>query len=763
MKSKHLIKKTLLPLSIRSYTFLLLVLMALLFSALGLESFNRLETVRESIRTENQRAADVELSLSIQMLISELEGLSVKFSNWDEFFQQLSNPSFYPYWREYRMLSSDFLPPYVTAAEAYDSKGFVLSKLTTSLFPQRIDTDNFSPFVDFINNEANLVIYLSVKREDGSHTINNGFIGLRMPLIKTLRSVYQYKTLNVDTIDVLGNSQKTLSLKEVIKHITYQLKSSSEAEAMMGVVKTFIIQLAVIVGFIGLTLYLMLIYLIKKPLLFISDQIRAFNKLDLTQRSQVVHDVLPIKELDNVRLSLNDYQSRLDAMHADINIKNEELWKQANIDPLTSIPNRRAFADMWENIDILLSNSQLGICLVYFDINHFKIINDSYGQKVGDEILNVISRKIKLGLRDEDELYRIGGDEFASVFLNCSEAKAVEIAESCLANIISNEFIELGIHEPVKVSVGIAVATPDKNDIISLLQGRVDAAIHQAKRPSTKDVVVYSETLMGDSKEQFSSWIYNAIYQAIETGEGLTIYYQPIVDMATSEVSYYETLVRIHYQDQIITPNLIFPIVESRHLDKELDVAIFKKIEEDLNNNVVPKDSGISINLSGPSVSSDELIDVLSRFKSYSNKYKLVFEVTETTLISHLGIASKNLLKLKECGFLIALDDFGSGYSSLSYLAEMPVDIIKFDISLIRNINKPLHKTIVINLSKMICEIGYDMVAEGIETEDVRHECFKAGFKYGQGYLFSKPIIGKKLAEKDRNDNNGVVVKLISQ
>ena len=149
--------------------------------------------------------------------------------------------------------------------------------------------------------------------------------------------------------------------------------------------------------------------------------------------------------------------------------------------------------------------------------------------------------------------------------------------------------------------------------------------------------------------------------------------------------------------------------------------------------------SGVSINLSGPTIINKNIPEWLAAFRPLLTDYRIVLEVTETALITQVAIASEHLSQLRDQGFEIALDDFGSGYSSFRYLASMPVDTVKFDISLIRSLADDSQRRIVEHLVAMISEIGHRLVAEGIEDEDTLESVRQAGFTLGQGYFFGRP------------------------
>jgi EAL domain-containing protein (putative c-di-GMP-specific phosphodiesterase class I) len=246
--------------------------------------------------------------------------------------------------------------------------------------------------------------------------------------------------------------------------------------------------------------------------------------------------------------------------------------------------------------------------------------------------------------------------------------------------------------------------------------------------------------MTNDASVLFSTGVTNSVFEAIATGVSIEIHYQPIVNLANGEVDYYEALVRIREGHELIMPSSIFPIIEARRLETEFDLAIIGRIEKDLEQGLIPPRTGISLNVSGPGVINPKIIGKLLGLGRFLDRYHLVIEVTETALITQLHQASANLNKLRQDGFEIALDDFGSGYSSLGYLANMPVDIIKFDISMVRHLDAGGRQGLIVeNLATMVIKAGYHLVAEGIETEKTLQKIVGIGFSRGQGYLFGRP------------------------
>jgi EAL domain-containing protein (putative c-di-GMP-specific phosphodiesterase class I) len=264
----------------------------------------------------------------------------------------------------------------------------------------------------------------------------------------------------------------------------------------------------------------------------------------------------------------------------------------------------------------------------------------------------------------------------------------------------------------------------------------------------------FEQEMAAENQGVFSNWANNAVYEAITHRDGMIMFYQPIVPLdgeADPSTCDYVALVRIRHDGEWILPSNTFPRLEARSLELELDHAIVSRTMEDLRAGRIPRGSGISINLSGPSLVHEGLCRLLEDFAPFLIHDRIVLEITETTLFSQLSMAIRNLQVLRTAGLKIALDDFGSGYSSLRYLASMPVDIVNFDINLIRGLTQEPQRHIVHHLAHMIIESGYTMVAEGIDSEELLERVRALGFDYGQGYYFGRPLHPEEIPAPERS------------
>jgi len=715
------------------------ILIIALFTFFSILTYNEVSNLQRGIEESNNKIATEELLSTLRDAELDIIGHARDFAVWQEVAQQINNPLYYAYWREHRSLDAGILPKYVLDSSIYNSSGQVLSKLDDTTLPLVIDTENYASYIKISNKKPEIIVFSEVYDKVKAPTII-GYIGIRANLMPELIETRQYNYIDRKSIRLNITHSKDLAVSDLIKYLEFNLRPNTMIDEIMNIAVGMLSRMSLIIGIPTLLLYPLVSYLIARPLRKISQHIDHLKNNTVNEEPPDLRSFLTVSELEKVNDSLNEYHKNLFDVHSSLDDKNKELWTLAHHDSLTGALNRRAFDDHWRNIQEMFSGGRLEVCLAIFDVNSFKAFNDSYGHQIGDEVLKGISQSIMEVLRKGEKLYRLGGDEFACVFVDCSRQDALLIAKRCEKAVAGFPFSEKGILEPVRISIGLSYAGQGKEEDLSALQWQADIAMYSAKQPGKSHIAFYNDSMKQGVKGVFSSWINNIVYEAITDGTGISIHYQPIVTLDSLRPEYYEALIRIKRDDKTVMPGDIFQLVEARRLEIEMDLAILKQILNDLENDIIPHSTGISVNVSGKSIINQDIIRQLEKFSQFIKTYRLVLEVTETALITQIDEAAENLSHLRKLGFMIALDDFGSGYSSVRYLATMPVDIVKFDITLIRSLEDKSQKTIVKHLASMISETGHKLVAEGIETNELLQKVTELNFAYGQGYLFGKPV-----------------------
>lgn len=731
------------PLSITLYTALFIGIFLLVLGILGCLTYQEVVRLEEEFHNASQMKAAGEIDQALTAVTKDIERHTREYAAWEEVHQQLQNPVFYAYWYRHRAINRNMLPEYVADIAVYDKDGKVLAETDATQLPQRIDRSKMTSHL-LVKDGVPRIFSVEPVIDPLDHR-PLGFIAMLSDFYPEFFHLGRFNHINQKSFLFNFKANERVTWAELPAKIQYLLLSDPLAEAMKEVMAQSVIRLAVILGFFTLLIFPVAAWLIGKPICLISDHIDILRRHSSQPIPDSFERSLPIKELDKVRKSLNDYHRQLNEVNFSLDEKNKELWELAHHDPLTGVGNRRAFDDYCREIRNVFLNSRQHICLALLDVNHFKAINDSYGHQIGDQVLIAISQSIRMVLREGEQLFRLGGDEFAAVLIDCSPKEAQQIAERCQQAITAHPFTQLGIKEPIRISIGLAHASADTPGSLLSLQWQADVAMYSAKRPGQSHIAHFTQEMAEGTQGLFSNWANSAVYEAIIHGTGLVMYYQPIVNLDDGLIQYFEALARIIHEGDMIMPSHIFPLVEARKLELDLDRRIIQKIAIDLKTRVIPPGTGISINLSAPALINAEIIQQLASLKPLMKDYRMVLEITETALITQIQIATKNLAQLQWMGFEIALDDFGSGYSSLRYLAQMPVDIVKFDISLTHLINDLSQLPILKNLTKMIDEAGYQLVAEGIESEELADKLRKLGFQWGQGSYFGEPKIPERL------------------
>ena len=436
-----------------------------------------------------------------------------------------------------------------------------------------------------------------------------------------------------------------------------------------------------------------------------------------------------------------DLESAVNRRTSELTKVNKSLHKQAHTDALTGVANRHAFDIYWgEIIQKFLSEDLEKVGIAIIDCDHFKPINDTYGHDVGDDVLNIICRKIEENIGLKDFLVRLGGDEFAVLFTNKDDDTIMKTMQTVVESVKSFSTDAIGLHGNLSISVGVAtVSRTNKDGILELIK-HADTAMYVAKQNLNKKYVLYDKERHERTENELDYKSTRFVLDAIETGKGFHLLFQPIYNIQTQEVEYFELLSRFTMNETRIYPDVFMPIIERTKVQVKFDKAVIKKAIQVMEQGRVKVGTGISINLSAESLLHDDVCNWFNGLLPFVTDYKIVIEVTETTMIKHLAHVSKQIERFKTLGFQVALDDFGNGYSSISYLAHLPVNIIKFDISLTRAaFQKERTAKLIEGLVNDLSEMGYAIVIEGIEDYDMFEMIKLMAPSHLQGFHINRP------------------------
>jgi diguanylate cyclase (GGDEF)-like protein len=414
-----------------------------------------------------------------------------------------------------------------------------------------------------------------------------------------------------------------------------------------------------------------------------------------------------------------------------------EVARLSSRDPLTGLPNRRAFAETLATaFDGLAADDSLAI--LFLDLDEFKSVNDAYGHPLGDLVLANIAERLAEETGSAATLARLGGDEFVVLLPSgASEQNAQRESERILGAVaepihLQNHSIVLG------ASIGIALAPKDAADPISLMCA-AEGAMYRAKKAGKGISRFFKTAKDADPRERME--LKSELRAAIDNGE-LVPYYQTLVDLRRQQVSGFEVLARWHHPRRgILTPDKFIPIVEDLKLGSELTLALLRRACIDVA--AWPSRFKIAINVSplqlrGRDIAA-EMTTIVRAAGLEASRFEV--EITEGTLIEDLPAARRMVKSLHDFGMTTALDDFGTGFSSLFHLRELQFDRIKIDQAFVSTVATDLRAADYVKAIIMLAEnLHVAVTAEGIETPEVLSQLVALGCTWGQGYLFADPL-----------------------
>jgi diguanylate cyclase (GGDEF)-like protein len=412
------------------------------------------------------------------------------------------------------------------------------------------------------------------------------------------------------------------------------------------------------------------------------------------------------------------------------------LTIRATHDKLTSLPNRSEFEERAQrSITHSVKTSELGV-IFFIDLDRFKPVNDTAGHAAGDELLRKVADLINGSIRSRDIAARIGGDEFAVLLENCSMDNAIKIANKIRKKISDYIFIYEEKAFKIGASIGISQFGKAGDDLTTILNS-ADNACHIAKSQGKNNIHVTdidSDEYSKHKKEV--GWI-QRIEESISENK-FAIYSQKIVSLAEEGGDIREILIRLSGANgEIMLPSLFIPHAERYGLILDIDKWVIRNSFK-----VIVPGENYSINLSGQSISAPDLVSFIKQRLSESDidPKNIIFEITESAAIKNFEKALVFINQLKDIGFKFALDDFGAGLSSFSYLKNLPVDFLKIDRSFISEIHIDESTYSIVSTINEVCHsLGLKSVAEGIENESTLIKLREIGVDYAQGYYFEKP------------------------
>jgi diguanylate cyclase (GGDEF)-like protein len=415
----------------------------------------------------------------------------------------------------------------------------------------------------------------------------------------------------------------------------------------------------------------------------------------------------------------------------------QEAVTASRTDSMTGLMNRNGFSELVESEAYEGACGEGALAIIYLDINGFKHVNDSIGHHGGDELVRALATRINTALPTGASLARVGGDEFAVAILISDVETTVADTAHLLTHSIDKPFTISGFEFHVTASVGYAIADNAGIDSSELIR-RADLAMYQAKNGAERDPIAYHASMETGALEK--KQIESGLRKAIENGD-LKVFYQPVVRAEDLKIVGLEALVRwTSGEFGAVSPAAFIPVAEETGLIHDIGRWVVRRACEDLHRwptlhmaiNVSP------VQLRDPHFA-DEIRRIVESYGHSPERFEL--ELTEGILVNNPTIAQRKLKMLKDSGFVLSLDDFGTGFSSIGYLRQFPFDILKVDRSFVRDIGmNGTANALLQSLVSLGDALELSVIAEGIENEDQLKLLRLMRCGYIQGFLFSKPV-----------------------
>ncbi len=438
----------------------------------------------------------------------------------------------------------------------------------------------------------------------------------------------------------------------------------------------------------------------------------------------------------------DEHLIELEQAHLELKAKEAQAHHLAYHDVLTGLPNRALFNDNAEQ-SLLRARHGEEMAVLLLDLDRFKNVNDRFGHFAGDALIQEVAHRLSRALVRPNAVARLGGDEFAILLEKEDLADGVEAVLDRILADLHLPFEVLGNQAHVGVSIGVALAPECGNDRTDLMR-KADIALYRAKDEGRDCYRFFTESM--DETVQLRAMLESDLREALTTGSGLSVHYQPLVDSRGGKVTGLEALLRWqHAQRGWIAPQLFVPVAEETGLISSLGDWVLReacKVAKEWPNLT------IAVNLSPVQFCDEGFAERTCQIVRAAgvSAHQIEFEVTEGVVLDQNESVRGALKRLRREGFRIALDDFGTGYSSLSYLRDFEVDRIKIDKSFVQGLGHTVDAgAIVTAVVTLGHAMGLQVTAEGVETSDQEDFLRSAGCNVLQGFLFSRAVPADQL------------------
>lgn len=421
----------------------------------------------------------------------------------------------------------------------------------------------------------------------------------------------------------------------------------------------------------------------------------------------------------------------------------DRLKQMAEHDGLTGLYNRTSFVEQLGQLIQRIKRNKQVAALLHVDLDHFKYVNDMLGHAAGDRVLLDVGQLLTKRMRKTDLIARLGGDEFIVALYDANPNYAYDIAEAIRTALSTYRYAHDGNFIDVGCSIGVALIDETCESEAQALSN-ADIACHLAKRAGRNRIHVFEHKDQDDIKTVALDIGWSRRIKEALNGDKFVLARQPIVDIQHEQIVMYEILIRLYDEHgDLVSPGGFLPAAERFGLSSDIDKWVVRNaIDALIEQRLTIPAMRYSINLSGQSLTDDSvyrlIIDCLAL--TGLDPAAVTFEITESVAICDMVAAETFLTKLRRLGCKTALDDFGSGFSSFTYLKNLPVDYVKIDGSFVKNLAaNPVDRAMIKSINEIAHVLGKETVAEFVESEAILQFLRMQGVDYAQGYFFGRP------------------------
>lgn len=470
---------------------LFILVVAALMLVLGIQMYLEMQGIRAELGRSQAASARREVTEAVASVDQDIRRRASRLAHWDEARQQLADRQYYMLWRDVRLRASGLMTTSIDSIGLYDRAGRILApdKRHDALPAKMPDGPGY--YDRHSTDHDDLLFFFPIYADPDQHILM-GYGGFSFDLLDAVRHIRQFSFADPASfsLDRLNNSR--IDMTKLAGRLHFKLRPQRNFDQFLLVLQQGFARLASFALVILLLGAFLVHRFLVQPLRRISDELKGLHE---------THSFIPqwadpagffhLEELENVRRSLHEYQSRVTTLKQDLERTNNLLFEQAHHDALSGAYNRRAFDSDCQR---LTKDGPFGqYALLLFDCDHFKAINDNYGHAVGDLVISTLAACLQQALRADDRLYRLGGDEFATLLLDTNREQAQAVVERCLEQVGKEDLTQHGLREPIVLSIGVALADPDISFNEALRHA--DIAMYRAKQSDERKVVFYDSEL----------------------------------------------------------------------------------------------------------------------------------------------------------------------------------------------------------------------------------------------------------------------------